>query len=78
MQDVKELLTAFIIKNQQINNSGLGQAFTVIVPEGYGLSFLRRFVYSGCKAIGEREELALMLECQQRVFPYDHPETEIG
>jgi hypothetical protein len=64
MEDVKKTLTAFVIKNKQLSSVGLGQAFTLIVPEGYGLSFLRRFVYSGCKPIGEREELALMLECQ--------------
>ena len=36
---------------------------------------LRRFVYSGCKAIGEREYHKLMMECGKRVFPADYPGT---
>ena len=51
---------------------------SLYVPEGYGLSILRRLVYSGCKAIGERELLKLMLECNKRVFPLDFPETKAG
>ena len=51
---------------------------TLYVPEGYGLGTLRRLVYSGCKAIGEREHLKLMLECNKRVFPHDFPETNAG
>jgi hypothetical protein len=38
----------------------------------------RRLVYSGCKAIGEREYLKLMLECGRKVFPYDFPTTSAG
>jgi hypothetical protein len=38
----------------------------------------RRLVYSGCKAIGEREYLKLMLECGRKVFPYDFPTTAAG
>jgi len=49
-----------------------------MVPEGYGLGLLRRLVYSGCKAIGEREYLKLSLECNKRVFPHDYPETKAG
>lgn len=64
MIDIPTLLTAFVIKNNQLEQQGLGQAYTIILPEGYGLNFLRRFVYSGCKAIGEREELKLLLECK--------------
>ena len=51
---------------------------TLYVPEGYGLGIFRRLVYSGCKAIGEREHLKLMLECNKRVFPHDFPETNAG
>ena len=51
---------------------------TLIVPEGYGLGLLRRLVYSGCKAIGEREYLKLMMECNKRVFPHDFLETKSG
>ena len=51
---------------------------TLLVPEGYALGLLRRFVYSGCKAIGEREYLKLMMECNKRVFPNDYPETKAG
>ena len=39
---------------------------------------MRRLVYSGCKAIGEREYLKLMMECGRRVFPYDYPNTKAG
>lgn len=38
----------------------------------------RRLVYSGCKAIGEREYCKLMMECGRRVFPWDYPETKAG
>jgi hypothetical protein len=48
------------------------------VPEGYGLGIWRRMVYSGCKAIGEREYLKLSMECGRRVFPHDFPNTEAG
>jgi hypothetical protein len=49
-----------------------------MVPEGYGLGIWRRMVYSGCKAIAKREHLKLMMECGQRVFPYDFPNTVAG
>ena len=75
MVDVGKQLTVFVIKNRSLTESGLGQAFTVLVPQGYGLNFFRRFVYSGCKPIGEREELNLLLECKKRAFPYDYPNT---
>lgn len=48
------------------------------MPEGSGLSVLRRFVYSGCKAIGIKELQAIHLESGKRCFPYDYPETEAG
>ena len=43
--------------------NGFGESYTVIVPPGYGLGVFRRFVYSGCKPIGHREYLSIMLEC---------------
>ena len=49
-----------------------------MIPEGYGLPLLRRFVYSSCKPIAAREQLKLMLECGKRVFPFDYPETQVG
>lgn len=64
MEDKDSQITVFLVKNKSITPSGLGQSFTVLVPKGHGLNFLRRFVYSGCKPIAEREELKLMLECQ--------------
>lgn len=73
-----ELVTVLVIRRPPLLNNGLGQSFTVIAPEGYGLALLRRFVYSGCKAIGEREHCNLMLECGRRVFPFDYPQTKAG
>jgi hypothetical protein len=55
-------ITIFIVKLKAAA-SGLGQSYKVIVPSGYGLNLWRRFVYSGCKPIAEREELKLLLEC---------------
>ena len=77
-EDVEDLTSVFLIKHPSLLSNGLGQAMTLYVPEGYGLSLLRRLVYSGCKAIGERELLKLMLECNKRVFPQDFPETQAG
>ena len=74
----QEPITVFLIKQKPIAPNGLGQKYTVLIPPGYSLAFLRRFVYSGCKAIGEREELNLALECKARVFPYDYPFSQAG
>lgn len=78
MEDVGEQLTVFLIKNKPLLSTGLGQSFTLLIPKGYGLNLLRRFVYSGCKPIAEREELNLKLECKTRSFPYDYPQTKAG
>jgi len=78
MEESDSQVTVFVVKNKALTKSGLGQSFTVLVPQGYGLNLLRRFVYSGCKPIAEREELKLMPECQQRVFPYDYPGCRAG
>ena len=67
-----------LVKHASLLQNGLGQSLSLYVPEGYGLSLLRRLVYSGCKAIGERELLKLSMECNTRVFPQDYPETEAG
>ena len=49
-----------------------------MVPPGYGLNVFRRLIYSGCKAIGHKEYLSIMLECGKPVFPEDYPQTKIG
>ena len=77
-EDIEEKTSIILVKHKSLLSNGLGQAISIYVPEGYGLSILRRLVYSGCKAIGERELLKLMLECNKRVFPWDYPETEAG
>ena len=70
-EDVNEqnLTSIVLIRHGSLLSNGLGQAISIYIPEGYGLSMLRRFVYSGCKAIGEREHDKLMMECGKRVFP---------
>ena len=78
MIDCDDLTSVLLVKHASLLANGLGQAFTLYVPEGYGLGLLRRLVYSGCKAIGERELLKLMLECNTRVFPQDYLETKAG
>ena len=72
------MTSVFFVKHPSLLSNGLGQAISLYVPEGYGLALLRRLVYSGCKAIAEREHLKLMLECNKRVFPIDYPETVAG
>ena len=67
-----------VVKHTSLLANGLGQAISIFIPEGYGLSMLRRFVYSGCKAIGEREHNKLMLECGKEVFPKDYPEAALS
>ena len=76
-EDVEDLkvTSVCIVKHQSLLSNGLGQSFTILVPEGYGLSLLRKLVYSGCKAIGEREHLKLMMECNKRIYPYDYYDT---
>ena len=76
--NAESLTSIIIVKHAALLSNGLGQAFSIYIPEGYGLSLLRRFVYSGCKAIGEREHNKLMMECGKRVFPVDYPETSSG
>ena len=70
-EDVRDegLTSVVIVKHPSLLANGLGQAISIYIPEGYSLSLLRRFIYSGCKAIGEREEHKLMMECGKRVFP---------
>lgn len=63
MAEVGTHITLMLIKHRLLHGSGLGSSFTLLIPKGYSLNLWRRFVYSGCKPIGEREELALMLEC---------------
>jgi hypothetical protein len=58
-----EVITVYLIKHSPCSSSGLGQSYSLLAPEGYGLDFMRRFVYSSCKAIGAREHMKLMLEC---------------
>ena len=77
-EQTTDLTSIFIIKHPALLSNGLGQSISVIIPEGYGLSMLRRFVYSGCKAIGEREHRKLMLECGREVFPVDYPEAQLA
>ena len=72
-QEEADSVSVILVKHQSLLANGLGQAVTLYVPEGYGLGLLRRLVYSGCKAIGEREYLKLMMECNTRVFPQDYP-----
>ena len=72
----EDLTSIVIIKHASLLSNGLGQAISIYIPEGYGLSILRRFVYSGCKAIGEREHHKLIMECGKRVFPVDYPGTK--
>jgi hypothetical protein len=62
-----------IVKNPCLMPSGFGQSYTVMVPPGYGLNVFRRLIYSGCKAIGHKEYLSIMLECGKPVFPEDYP-----
>ena len=69
------LTSVVVVKHASLLAKGLGQAISIYIPEGYSLSLLRRFIYSGCKAIGEREEHKLMMECGKRVFPEDYPGT---
>lgn len=76
--DSAEAVTVFVAKNAALLNNGLGMSYCIFVPEGYGMGLWRRLVYSGCKAIGEREYLKLMLECGRKVFPYDFPNTAAG
>ena len=58
--------------------SGFGTQYQLIAPEGFGQQLLRRLVYSGCRAIGLKEYLAIRLESGSRMFPYDYPETKAG
>jgi hypothetical protein len=54
-KEAKEIITVYVIKHSPHSASGLGQSYSLIASEGYGLDFMRRFVYSSCKAIGARE-----------------------
>jgi len=62
-QEKDASFSVLVVKHASLLSNGLGQSFSLYFPEGYSLSLLRRFVYSGCKAIGEREQLKLMMEC---------------
>ncbi len=72
-QEEGETVTVIVVKNPDMMPNGFGQSYSVIVPTGYGLGIFRRLVYSGCKAIGHKEYLSLMLECGKQVFPEDYP-----
>lgn len=73
-----ETVQIMLVKLPNLTLNGFATRFEVIIPEGYGLNTLRRFVYSGCKAIAINELLAIHLEAGKRCFPFDYPETEAG
>ena len=58
-----DVVSVLIVKNDESMNNGFGQAFTIMVPPGYGISVFRRLVYSGCKSIGHKEYRSIKLEC---------------
>lgn len=71
------MISIIIVKVPTLDPStGYGTRYMVIVPEGFGQQVLRRFVYSGCRAIAIKEYLAICLH--ERVFPFDYPETRAG
>lgn len=74
----EEFVTVMIIKNEGSLSQGFGTSYSIIVPPGYGLGLFKRFVYSGCKPIGHKEYLSIMLECGSPVFPEDYHHTAIG
>lgn len=78
MEEDAESVTLILVKLPALTSSGFGTRYQLIAPEGYGLNLLRRFIYSGCKAIGIKETLSIHLEAGQRCFPYDFPETPAG
>lgn len=65
-----------LVYNGARKQDGYGTSISILCPQGHCLQLMRRFSYSGCKPIGEREYKKLMLECWQRVFPYDYPGTQ--
>ena len=77
--DSDEMISIVLIKLPNLAASGFGTRYQILVPEGFGLTTLRRFVYSGCRSIALTEYLAINLECgSSRCFPYDYPETQAG
>ena len=48
----KPFITVILKRMQNMTTSGFGTRYQLIVGEGYGLNLFRRFIYSGCKAIG--------------------------
>jgi hypothetical protein len=76
MEDVHDDIQIVLVYNgSAAGKTGLGNSFSLFIPQGHQLQLLRRLTYSGCKPIGEREYRKLMLEAHQRVFPYDYPDT---
>ena len=71
-------VTVILWKNDKELSNGFASSFQLLIPEGYGLTLFRRLVYSGCKPIGHKEYLSLMLECGSPVFPDDFLHTAIG
>jgi len=63
MSEVPDTVTIVLIKLKTLRPDGFGQQFQLLVPEGFGQQTFRRLNYSGCKAVGLREYLAINLEC---------------
>ena len=78
VEEENRSVTVILIKLPDMTANGYGTRFQLLVPQGYGLNVLRRFVYSGCKAIGIKEYLAIHMEAGKRCFPFDYPETAAG
>ncbi|CDW89507.1 ribonucleases p mrp protein subunit pop1 containing protein [Stylonychia lemnae] len=70
--------TVIIYKNQYQLSNNFGASFQILIPQGYGLNLLRRFVYSGCKPIGLKEYLAINMEVMNPVYPFDYLQTQTG
>lgn len=74
----EEVLTLILIKMPTLLQNGFGTQYQILIPEGFGIQTFRRLVYSGCRAIAVKEQMAIHMECGKRCFPYDYPETEAG
>ena len=69
----RDQIVLLLVFNKSPN--GFGDSISIFIESGYSLGLLRRFSYSGSKAIGLKEYKLINIERETPLYPYDYPST---
>ncbi|CAO3631093.1 unnamed protein product [Cunninghamella blakesleeana] len=60
-------------RNNNSNSKELKEGWTLIIPRGWGVSFLKSFTFAGARVTGILEQRSMYMESGLSYFPYDYP-----